>query len=171
MAASLRVMVRTRHSFSLLSTRWEGEELLVLDGDVLIDRLSAREIRRVILVCDGSDAPSDLAFAVIETADEHLVFPPESGIAGRVHFERQAFWSQRACTYWTSAVYARLPRQVLGGVWPLRRHKPGYLRVPAAELAATIEAWPLEGPHSWEQRKWARITANRSLPPAGRRPQ
>ncbi len=156
---------------SLLSTRLEGDELLVLDGDHVIDRLAAREIRRVILVCDRSDAPSDLAFAVVETADEHLVFPPESGIAGRVHFERQAFWAQRACTYWTHAAHARLPRQLLGGVWPLRRHKPGYLRLPAGELAATIEGWPLEGPQSWEQRKWARIAAGRSLKPVGRRPE
>jgi hypothetical protein len=40
------------------------------------------------------------------------------------------------------------------------------LRMPAAELAPQIERWPLEGPQSWEQRKWARIEAGRSLQPA-----
>ncbi len=158
------------HPPLLLSTRWEGDELLVLDGDRVIDRLGAREIQRVIMVCDGSDSPSDLAFAVVETAAEHLVFPPGSGIAGRVHFERHAFWAQRNCIYWASAARAHLPRQLRGGVWPLRRHKPGYLRLPLGELAAAIGSWPLEGPQTWEQRKWARIAANRSLPPAGRRP-
>jgi hypothetical protein len=164
-------MRRSHIASPLLATRWEGDELLVLDGDQVIDRLGAREIRRVIMVCDRSDSPSDLAFAVIETAGEHLVFPPDSGIAGRVHFERQAFWAQRPCVFWTSAAQAHLPRQLLGGVWPLRRHRPGYLRLPAAELAATIETWTLEGPQSWEQRKWARIAANRSLQPTVRQPK
>lgn len=159
------------HTPPLLSTRWEGDELLVLDGDHVIDRLGVHEIRRVILVCDGSDSPSDLAFAVVETATDHLVFPPESGITGRVHFERQAFWAQRNCVYWARAARAPLPRQLLGGVWPLRRHKPGYQRLPGSELAAAIDSWPLEGPQTWEQRKWARIAANRSLPPAGRQPK
>ncbi|MDH4061175.1 MAG: hypothetical protein OEU94_10225 [Aquincola sp.] len=156
---------------TLLSTRWEGEDLLVLDGDRVIDRLAAREIHRVILVCDRSDSPSDLVLAIFETATDHLVFPPQSGIAGRVHFERQGFWMQRPCIYWTSASRARLPRQLMAGVWPLRRHKTGYLRLPIGELAATLERWPLEGPQTWEQRKWARIAANRVLPPAGRIPQ
>jgi len=168
--ASLGFMARSPAP-SLLSTRWEGDDLLVLDGDRVIDRLAAREIHRVILVCEGTDSPSDLAFALVETATEHLIFPPESGITGRVHFERQGFWMQRPCVYWANAARAQLPRPLRGGVWPLRRHKPGYLRLPIEELAATVEGWPLEGPQSWEQRKWARIVANRSLPPAGRGPK
>jgi hypothetical protein len=156
-----------------LNTRWDGDVLLVLDHDEEIDRIAAREIHRVILVSEGSDAPSDLRFAVIETAVDHVVLPAESGIAGRVHFERQSFWQQRPCVYWVVASRAPLPRRLRPGVWLLRRHRPGYVRLPRTELAAVIEQWPLEGPQSWEQRKWARIVAARSLPSSGdpRRPQ
>lgn len=147
-----------------LGSRWEGDDLLVLDRDQVIDRIHARDIVRVILVCDGGDAPADLSFAVVQTVSDCIVLPAESGIAGRVHFERQGFWAQQPCIYWVEASRAPLPRHLLPGVWLLRRHKPGYVRLPVAELAATIESWPLEGPQTWEQRKWARIAANRALP-------
>ena len=151
------------------STRWDGAEILVLDDEKVIDRIPASEIRRVILVSERSDAPTDLSFAVIETTSDHVLLPAETGIAGRVHFERQSFWAERPCVYWVAAARAVLPRHLLPGVWLLRRHRPGYMRVPRAELAATLENWPLEGPQSWEQRKWARIVANRGLPPPGER--
>jgi len=150
-----------------LSTRWEHDAIVVLDHDAEIDRIAAHDIQRVILVgAHGGDSPSDLRFAVVETATEHVVLPAASGIAGRVHFERQGFWSQRNCVYWVADARAALPRHLLPGVWLLRRHDPGYLRLPAAELAPVIERWPLEGPQTWEQRKWARIAAGRSLAPA-----
>ena len=145
-----------------LSTRWEGDAIVVRDHDTEIDRIAAQDIRRVILVGAG-DSPSDLRFAVVETPNEHVVLPAASGIAGRVHFERLGFWSQRNCIYWASDSRAALPRHLLPGVWLLRRHDPGYLRLPAAELAPVIERWPLEGPQTWEQRKWARIVAGRGL--------
>ncbi len=152
-----------------LNTRWDGDVLLVLDDDREIDRIAAHEIHRVILVSEGGDAPRDLCYAVIETAADHVVLPAESGIAGRVHFERQGFWQQRPCVYWAPAARAALPRRLLPGVWLLRRHRPGYLRLPRTELDPVIERWPLEGPQSWEQRKWARIVAARCLPPNGQR--
>jgi hypothetical protein len=152
-----------------LSTRWEGDAIVVLDHDTEIDRVAAHDIQRVILVGAG-DSPSDLRFAVIETANEHVVLPAASGIAGRVHFERLGFWSQRNCVYWASDSRAVLPRHLLPGVWLLRRHEPGYLRLAAAELAPIIEHWPLEGPQTWEQRKWARIVAGRSLASASKSP-
>jgi hypothetical protein len=31
------------------------------------------------------------------------------------------------------------------------------VRVPRAELDAVIAGWPLEGPQTWDERKWARI--------------
>ena len=149
-----------------LATRWEGSDLLVLIDEQVADRIAAADIRRVILVCERGDTPSDLAFAVLETSTECVILPAESGIAGRVHFERQAFWAARACLYWVNANRAPLPRHLRPGLWLLRRHRPGYLRVPGAELAALLESWPLEGPQTWEQRKWARIAADRSLSPA-----
>jgi hypothetical protein len=146
-----------------LTTRWEGPALLVLDHSTEIDRIGANEIERVILVCNESDRPSDLSFAVIETPTHHVLLPANSGIAGPVHFERQGYWMQRACTYWTTAALSKLPSRLLPGVGLRRSHRPGYHRLPVAELAAVIEQWPLEGPQTWEQRKWAQIAARRPL--------
>ena len=56
-----------------------------------------------------------------------------------------------------------LPRKLRSGVWPLRRTQPEFMRLPRAELIPFIERWPLEGPQSWEQRKWSRIARERSL--------
>jgi hypothetical protein len=152
-----------------LATRWEGNELVVLRNDQPIDRIAASDIRRVILVCQRGDTPSDLAFALIEAGSDFVILPAESGIAGRVHFERQSFWAARPCVYWVDAARAPLPRALRPGLWLLRKNVPGYLRLSAAELAPQIERWPLEGPQSWEQRKWARIAAGRSLQPAARK--
>jgi hypothetical protein len=148
-----------------LNTRWEGADLLVLRNEHEIDRIPSREIHRVILVCHhGGDSPGDLRFAVVETLSDHVVLPAASGIAGRVHFERKGFWMQHPCVYWVDESRAPLPRRLLPGVWLLRRQHPGYLRLPHSELAGVIEQWPLEGPQSWEQRKWAQIVRNRLLP-------
>jgi hypothetical protein len=148
-----------------LNTRWEGPNLLVLEHDVEIDRIAATDIERVILVCAHGDRPSDLVFAIVQTPSHHVVLPASSGIAGRVHFERQSYWMQRACVYWASASAAKLPPRLSPGVWLLRRHQPGYHRLPVGELQPLIEQWPLDGPHTWEQRKWASIAANRELAP------
>jgi len=43
---------------------------------------------------------------------------------------------------------------------------PVYTRVPRAELAALIERWPMQGPQTWEQRKWRRIERSRPFAPA-----
>ena len=154
-----------------VDTRWEGNDLLVLHNEREIDRIPAREIHRVILVYHGGDSPSDLRFAVIETTADYILLPAASGIAGRVHFERQSFWMQRPCVYWVNVARAPLPRRVLPGVWLLRKHVPAYVRLPHDELASVIDDWPLEGPQSWEQRKWAHIVRNRMLPPAEARTQ
>ena len=38
-------------------------------------------------------------------------------------------------------------------------------RLPRSELAATIDKWPMEGPQTWEQRKWSTIARNRPFAP------
>lgn len=150
-----------------LNTRWEDSDLLVTRDDHEIDRIAARDIQRVILVCrHGRDTPSDLRYAVIETSTDHVLLPAHSGVAGRVHFERQDFWNQRACVYWVDEARASLPRRLLPGIWLLRRQQPGFMRLPYSELASVIEQWPLEGPQSWEQRKWAHIVRSQMLPAA-----
>ena len=142
---------------------WRGMDLLVLRDGVEVDRVHADDIERVILVNEGAgETPGELLFAIVETAVEHLVLPARSGIAGCVHFERQAFWAARECIYWLNAERVTLPRRLRPGPWPLRR-EAGYLRLPRGELAAQIEHWPIEGPQTWEQRKWDRIARNRLL--------
>jgi hypothetical protein len=149
-----------------LNTRWEGTDLLVLRNEREIDRIASREIHRVILVCRGGDSPSNLRFALLETLTDHVLLPAASGIAGRVYFERLDFWARRPCVYWVDDARAPLPRRLLPGMWLLRRQPPGYMRLPHAELDGLIEQWPLDGPHSWEQRKWARIVRKQMLRPA-----
>jgi hypothetical protein len=152
-----------------LETAWQGADLVVLRDGHEIDRIPTSDIERVILVCRrGGDTPGDLAFAVIETHDEHVLLPAESGIAGRIHFERQAMWASRSCIYWTHEANSPLPRRLRPGLWLLRRKQPGYARLPKSELAPMIGDWPLEGPQTWEQRKWQRIVKSRMLPPLPR---
>ena len=149
-----------------LETAWHGGDLIVLQGGHEIDRLPTHEIERVLLVCKGSaGTPGDLAFAIVETPTEHVLLPAESGIAGRVHFERQSMWADKACIYWVHENDAPLPRRLRPGLWLLRRRQPGYMRLPRTELAEVVGQWPLEGPQTWEQRKWQRIVRGRTLAP------
>jgi len=150
-----------------IAARWEGTDLVMTRGPVEVDRLHGTDIRRVMLVCEGGDTPSELQFAVVETATEHVLFPASTGIAGRVYFERQLYWTQRACVYWVTGRHAPLPRRLCTGVWLLHRNRPAYMRLPACELAALIGQWPLEGPQTWEQRKWAQIAVTRNLAALG----
>lgn len=141
-----------------LQTVWQGMELVVKRNDQEVDRLQAGDIERVIIVYrDRGSTPGDLAYVVVQTPENDLLFPPESGIAGRVHFERLPFWNQRRCVYWAPLALAPLPHRLCTGLWVLRRHKPGFVRLPRAELRERIERWPLEGPQTWDERKWERI--------------
>jgi hypothetical protein len=158
----------------LLATRWEGTELLVLRGNEAIERIAADDIERVILVCNGGDTPSALDFALFDLGAEHLLLPASSGIAGRVYFERQAWWTQRAGIYWVTGRHAPLPQHLRAGasmISLLRRHRPALLRLPAGELAGLVAQWPLQGPQTWEQRKWAHISAGRHLGALGLAPR
>lgn len=146
------------------STRWSGTDIVVLRNDVEIDRVAASAIRRIVFVHPAeATSAGDTAFALVELDDEFIVFPTETGLAGRVHFERQAFWAAKACIYWVDdTAVARLPaictaRHGLG----LGRRKPRYGRVSREQLAPVIEQWPLEGPQSWDERRWRRIERSR----------
>jgi len=144
-----------------LATRWEATDLLLVRGQEVADRIAAADIRRVYVVCDGGDTPAELDFVIVETTADHVILPADSGIAGRVYFDRQPYWTERACIYWVIARHAQLPRHLCPGVWLLRRHRPAYLRLPQRELAPLIEQWPIEGPQTWEQRKWAQVASRR----------
>lgn len=143
-------------------TAWQGPEIVVYREDEVVDRLHAQHIERVVFVYHGSgDSPGDLLYAIAETGEEALVFPDFTGFAGRVNFERHAFWAERGCVYWVSDRHASLPARLRRGRWFLRAGGPQYARVPRAELSALIGGWPLEGPQTWEQRKWRRIENSR----------
>ena len=147
-------------------TAWQGQEIVVFRDDEEVDRLPASRIERVVFVHrDPGDSPGDLLYAVVETLDECIVFPDFTGFAGRVNFERQAYWAERGCVFWASASQASLPLRLRRGRWFLRAGGPEYGRWPRAELASLIERWPLEGPQTWEQRKWRRIENSRPFAP------
>ena len=150
------------------NTAWLGQDIVVYRDGEAVDRVPASEIERVVFVyANEGDTPGDLQYAVVELADEHVVFPAETGFAGRVHFERQSFWQARNCIYWVSQQRASLPLRHRRGRWFLRRSTPAFLRLPRAELAPVIEQWPLEGPQTWEQRKWQRIERSRPFADQG----
>lgn len=144
-------------------TAWLGQDIVVYRDGEVVDRVHAPDIQRVIFVYrNAGDTPGDLAFALVELADEHVIFPPETGFAGRVHFERLAFWAERPRVYWVGEGEATLPPRFRPGLWLLRRSQPQFARVPRGELADLVNRWPLEGPQSWEERKERRV--QRSLP-------
>ncbi len=143
-------------------TAWQGPDVVVFRDDVEVDRFTAAEAKRVIFVHSGAgDTPGDLAFAVVELPTEFILFPADTGFAGRVHFERVNFWEEKQCVFWVPESRAPLPGRLRRGLWLLGSSMPSYRRVPHADLAASIERWPLTGPQTWEQRKWERIAQSR----------
>jgi hypothetical protein len=150
------------------NTAWLGQDIVLYRNGEEIDRVPANDIERIVFVyANAGDTPGDLQYAVVELPDEHVIFPAETGFAGRVHFERQSFWQARNCVYWVSQQRASLPMRHRRGRWFLRRSTPAFLRLPKGELAPVIEQWPLEGPQTWEQRKWQRIERSRPFADAG----
>ena len=144
-------------------TRWSGAHIVVSRDGAEVDRLHAPEVSRIVFVQPGGTLHAgDLSFALVELPEEFVVFPAETGFAGRVHFERQAFWASKRCIYWADAAQARLPSRWLERRgFGLARRAPRYARVPRVELAPEVERWPLEGPQSWDERRWQRIERSR----------
>jgi hypothetical protein len=143
-------------------TAWQGQDIVVYRDDDEVDRVNAQQILRIVFVHrDAGDSPGDLLYAVVELEEECLIFPDFTGFAGRVNFERQAFWAEKGCVYWASDTRASLPLRLRRGRWFLRAAGPDFARVPKIELAPLVEKWPLHGPQTWEQRKWRRIENSR----------
>jgi len=144
-------------------TAWHGHDIVVYHDDGEIDRVDANQIERVVFVYEGSgESPGDLLYAVVETAEECLIFPAETGFAGRVNFERVDHWASRDCVYWVHQSRAPLPMRLRRGRWwmPLSSG-PAFARLPRIEIGPLVDQWPLEGPQTWEQRKWRRIERSR----------
>ena len=143
-------------------TAWQGQDIVVYRDETEVDRVHAPQIERVVFVHRGAgDSPGDLLHAVVVTDTDCLIFPADTGFAGRVNFERQSFWSERACVFWVKETQASLPLRLRRGVWFLRSASPAFVRVPRAELVPLVDAWPLEGPLTWDQRKWRHIENSR----------
>jgi hypothetical protein len=143
-------------------TAWQGQDIVVYKDDTIVDRVGANEIRRVVFVHrNAGESPGELLYAVVELENECLIFPDYTGFAGRVNFERQAFWAEKGCVYWVRDTRASLPLRLRRGRWLLRVAGPEFARLPRVELAPLLEKWPLEGPQTWEQRKWRRIENSR----------
>ena len=143
-------------------TAWQGQDIVVFRNEAEVDRVHAPDIERVVLVHHGSgESPGDLVQVLVEVGDACLIFQTETDLGGRVNFERQAFWADKGCVYWVNDAHAPLPLRLRRGRWFLGLAHPAFMRVPRAELAALIERWPVQGPQTWEQRKWRRIERSR----------
>ncbi len=144
---------------------WRGKDILVKAGTQEIDRIPGEAIRRVIFVERGhAQSASDHAFAIVELDDDYVLFPADAGLAGLVHFERQSFWGLHPCVYWTDVRRASLPPQYCQPAhWFLRRGAPVFCRVNKATLQDLVNSWALEGPQTWEQRRWSRIAQQSGL--------
>lgn len=149
-------------------TAWQGQDIVVFRDDDEVDRVGAPQIQRIVFVHRGAgDSPGDLLYAVVELDEECLIFPDFTGFAGRVNFERQAYWAERGCVFWVSDTSAVLPMRLRRGRWLLRAAGPDFARLPKVELAPLIETWTLHGPQTWEQRKWRRIENSRPFGSTG----
>lgn len=145
------------------NTAWSGGDIVVLRNDAEVDRIHAQDILRIVFVQSSENASAgDLVFALVELTDEFIVFPAETGLAGRVHFERQAFWAAKACVYWSDLLTAQLPAHYLARRgFGLARRAPCYRRIAHAEFTPWLDHWLIEGPQSWDERRWQRIEHSR----------
>lgn len=157
-------------------TAWQGQDIVVFRDEREVDRIHGPDIERVVLAHTGAgETPGDLVYALIELDEEHVLLAAETGIAGRIHFERHEFWAARNCIYWVPASRAHLPARARprAGWLNFGRASQMVVRVPKVELASIVDGWPLQGPQTWEERKWNRIQRSRpfaTLPEVARPP-
>ena len=147
------------------SSAWQGHEIVVCRGEEVVDRIDAEAIERVIFVHDGEALSAGaLPFAVVVLANDCVVLPAATGFAGRVHFERQSFWDARNCIYWVHLRHATLPPKCkTRSARHLLRAEIHFLHLPRGELQPWLDRWPVEGPQSWDQRRWSRIEGSREF--------
>ncbi len=145
-------------------TLWQQRDIVVYRDEVEVDRIAADRIARVCLVYRGSgDFPGDVVHSVVELeGDEgYVLFESNTGFAGRVNFERQSFWRERACVHWISAARAVLPWRLRFASWRGDAAACAFRRLSRDELAGHVGRWQLEGPETWDERKRRRIERTR----------
>jgi hypothetical protein len=143
-------------------TAWHGQDIVVFRNDEAVDGIHAPDIQRVVFVNRApGDSLSDLRYTLVQMPEEVVILPVETGFAGRVNFERQTFWAQQNCVYWALESQAPLALKQPVGRWWQRLCSPNYARLTGLEVVAALDTWPLDGPQTWDQRKWARIERSR----------
>ena len=148
-----------------LRSSWHADEIVVTRGDELIDHLQADAIARVTLVhAENGDSPGEVRAALFEMTDRAVLLGAASGIAGRVLFERQAYWSQRNCIYWVSERCVSWTELQGRPRWPFVRQTPQHRPLTLAAAKALLDGSDVTGPHTWDQRKQHRIERRRPFP-------
>lgn len=144
------------------ATRWTGDDIVVVRDNKVIDRLRSNDIERVMLVHAGEgESPGDVRAALFELADRVVLLSAASGVAARVLFERQAFWSRRNCIHWAAERSVAWTSLFGKGLWPLRVRVPSYAAITCAAAGALLEHAEVTGPHTWDERKRYRIERRR----------
>ena len=149
-----------------VETYWRADEIVVTQGDGPIDRLRASDIQRVTLVHTGEgESPGEVRAALFEMAERAVLLGAASGIAGRVLFERQAYWAQRNCIYWVGERRVSWSSVLGEPRWPLVRPRvPMRRTLTLAAAASLIDRAEVTGPHTWDERKRHRIERRRPFP-------
>jgi len=145
-------------------TLWQQHDIVVYRNDVEIDRLPADRIARVFLLHRGrGDTPVDIERCLVELAGDqgYALFEAGTGFAGRVNFERHAFWSERRCVHWVPAHVATLPWRLRFAVWRGEASSASFRRLAREELAGAIARWPVDDAETWDERKLRRIECKR----------
>jgi hypothetical protein len=147
-----------------LRTCWHNDEITVSQGDELVDRLRADEIQRVTLVHIGAgESPIEVHSAIFELPERVVVVGAQCGIAGRVLFERQAYWAQRNCIYWVNNRLVSWPAVEGESRWLFARQVPPYQPLTLAQANALFQRSDVTGPQTWDQRKQYRFERQRAF--------
>ena len=142
---------------ALWHTLWQGHDIAVCRDSVEVDRFNAQQIERVLLLHRGTgDSPGDVVQVVIELTDHCLVFSADTGIAGRINFERQSYWAERGCVHWVNIARAPLPLRLRTGQAAALVASAVRARA-QADVAGMIAKWPVQGAQTWDERKRPRI--------------
>ena len=139
-------------------TCWQQHDIVVLCDDREIDRIAGDRIDAVHFLCRGAgETPGDIEQAAIRLDDgSWIVAGAETGFAGRVNFEREAFWARKACVRWITGPRATLPMRLrLGG------RSQAWRRLEADALTDAASAWESARCESWAERKRRRIEESR----------
>ena len=143
-------------------TLWQHQDIVVYRDEIEVDRLPSARIECVYLVYRGAgDSPGDIGMSLVELDEGYALFEAETGFAGRVNFERHAFWRERACVHWVPAPLAALPWRLRFSSWRGEGSSRAFRRLAREELEVSIARWPVEGPETWDERKLRRIERSR----------